>query len=75
MPGYAGSARRVPVAPVQHTAAPAMDEQDTYYEGKEVDTHGKLKFTMPKFAGENDPEVYLSWELKVERIFRLHHYT
>ena len=30
---------------------------------------------MPKFAGENDPEVYLSWELKVDKIFRLHNYT
>ena len=30
---------------------------------------------MPKFEGENDSEVYLSWALKVDKIFRLHNYT
>jgi hypothetical protein len=35
---------------------------------------GKLKFTMPKFHGGNDPEEYLSWALKVDKIFRLHNY-
>ena len=29
---------------------------------------------MPKFNGSNDPEEYLSWALKVEKIFRLHNY-
>ena len=29
---------------------------------------------MPKFNGSNDPEEYLSWELKVDKIFRLHNY-
>jgi hypothetical protein len=33
---------------------------------------GKLKFTMPKFDGRSDPEYYFTWELKVEKIFRLH---
>uniref|UniRef100_J3MJ95 CCHC-type domain-containing protein n=1 Tax=Oryza brachyantha TaxID=4533 RepID=J3MJ95_ORYBR len=36
---------------------------------------GKLKFSMPKFAGTNNPEDYLAWELKVDKIFRLHNYT
>ena len=35
---------------------------------------GKLKFTMPKFFRSNDPEDYLSWALKVDKIFRLHNY-
>jgi hypothetical protein len=35
---------------------------------------GKLKFTMPKFDGRSDPEDYFTWELKVEKIFRLHNY-
>ena len=29
---------------------------------------------MPKFTGSNDPEEYLSWALKVNKIFRLHNY-
>ena len=29
---------------------------------------------MPKFTGSNDPEEYISWALKVEKIFRLHNY-
>ena len=29
---------------------------------------------MPKFNGSNDPKEYLSWALKVDKIFRLHNY-
>ena len=29
---------------------------------------------MPKFSGRNDPEEYLSWALKEDKIFRLHNY-
>ena len=29
---------------------------------------------MPKFSGGTDPEDYLSWALKVDKIFRLHNY-
>ena len=29
---------------------------------------------MPKFNGSNDPEEYLSWALKVDKIFCLHNY-
>ena len=29
---------------------------------------------MPKFSGSNDPEDYLSWALKVDKIFRLQNY-
>ena len=29
---------------------------------------------MPKFNGSNNPEEYLSWALKVDKIFRLHNY-
>ena len=36
--------------------------------------YGKLKFTMPKFSGSIDPEDYLSWALKVDKIFRLHNF-
>jgi hypothetical protein len=30
---------------------------------------------MPKFDGRFDPEDYFTWELKVEKIFRLHNYS
>jgi hypothetical protein len=36
---------------------------------------GKLKFTIPKFDGGSDPETYLTWELKVDKNFRLHNYS
>ena len=29
---------------------------------------------MPKFSGSNDPEEYLSWALKVDKIFHLQNY-
>ena len=30
---------------------------------------------MPKFDGGSDPEAYFTWELKVDKIFRLHNYS
>lgn len=36
---------------------------------------GKLKFTIPKFDEGSDLETYLIWELKVDKIFRLHNYS
>ena len=30
---------------------------------------------MPKFKGEEDPNAYIDWELKVEKIFRIHNYS
>jgi hypothetical protein len=35
---------------------------------------GKLKFTMPKFTGDNDADAYLSWTIKVDKIFQVHNY-
>ena len=29
---------------------------------------------MPKFKGEEDPDAYIDWELKIEKIFRIHNY-
>ncbi|KAK1661720.1 hypothetical protein QYE76_049879 [Lolium multiflorum] len=37
--------------------------------------YDKLKFNMPKFKGEDDAEDYLSWALKVDKIFRIHNYS
>jgi hypothetical protein len=41
---------------------------------EEENKFGKLKFTMPKFKGEDDTDAYLSWALKVDMIFRVHNY-
>ncbi|CAM8902532.1 unnamed protein product [Rhodiola kirilowii] len=42
---------------------------------RDEERFGKLKFTMPKFEGGSDPEAYLTWELKVDKIFRMHNYS
>ncbi|XP_072076494.1 uncharacterized protein [Arachis hypogaea] len=34
-----------------------------------------IKMQIPPFKGRNDPEVYLEWERKVERIFACHNYS
>jgi ribosomal protein L15 len=34
----------------------------------------KPKFTMPKFVGSTNVEEYLNWELKVEKLWRMHEY-
>lgn len=36
---------------------------------------GKPKFSIPKFDGQGDVEEYLTWELKIEKLWRLHDYT
>ncbi|KAK1664982.1 hypothetical protein QYE76_053141 [Lolium multiflorum] len=41
----------------------------------EENMYGKLKFNMPKLKGEDDAEAYLSWALKVDKIFRIHNYS
>ncbi|KAK1627781.1 hypothetical protein QYE76_002096 [Lolium multiflorum] len=41
----------------------------------EENMYGKLKFNMPKFKDEYDAEAYLSWALKVDKIFRTHNYS
>ena len=36
---------------------------------------GKLKFVMPKIKGEENADAYLEWELKVDKIFRVHNFS
>ncbi|KAK1652256.1 hypothetical protein QYE76_070061 [Lolium multiflorum] len=38
----------------------------------EEDGLGKPKFTIPKFEGGADVEEYLTWELKIEKLWSLH---
>ncbi|KAK1642225.1 hypothetical protein QYE76_060030, partial [Lolium multiflorum] len=42
---------------------------------EEEDGLGKPKFSIPKFEGGADVEEYLTWELKIEKLWRLHNYT
>jgi hypothetical protein len=41
---------------------------------RDEDGLGKPKFTMPKFVVSTDVEEYLNWELKVEKLWRMHEY-
>ncbi|KAK1607951.1 hypothetical protein QYE76_031624 [Lolium multiflorum] len=41
----------------------------------EEDRLGKPKFSIPKFEGGTDVEEYLTWEVKIEKLWRLHNYT
>ena len=34
-----------------------------------------IKMKIPSFQGKSDPEAYLEWEKKVERVFDCHNYT
>ena len=47
-----------------------------YHRNRQEDEEkfAKLKFQMPKFKSEEDPNAYIDWELKVEKIFRIHNY-
>src|SRR4051812_19081966 len=49
-----------------HVANPEVQQEDGL---------GKPKFSLPKFEGSNDVEEYLIWELKIEKLWRLHEYT
>ncbi|KAK1660206.1 hypothetical protein QYE76_048365 [Lolium multiflorum] len=40
----------------------------------EEDGLGKPKFSIPKFEGGADVEEYLTWELKIEKLWNLHPY-
>jgi hypothetical protein len=39
------------------------------------DKFGKLKFTIPKFTGDDGADAYFSWAIKVDKIFRMHNYS
>ncbi|WP_234913876.1 hypothetical protein, partial [Salmonella enterica] len=66
------------VAELRATQAnqPPEEEEpiDTPQGGSSKPFHGlsQLKTSVPSFAGSTDLEVYLDWEIKMERIFELH---
>ncbi|KAK1616167.1 hypothetical protein QYE76_021684 [Lolium multiflorum] len=44
--------------------------------GQDEEDGCKPKFSIPKFEGGTDVEEYLTWELKIEKLWSLHpHYT
>ncbi|KAK1685873.1 hypothetical protein QYE76_046721 [Lolium multiflorum] len=45
------------------------------YPQQQDDGLGKPKFSIPKFEGGADDEEYLTWELKIEKLWCLHEYT
>jgi hypothetical protein len=52
-----------------------FDDDFTQPANRDDDGLGKPKFTVPKFVGSTDVEEYLNWELKVEKLWRMHEYT
>ena len=36
---------------------------------------GTIKMKIPSFQGKSDPEAYLEWEKKVDRVFECHNYS
>ena len=63
--GHGGANGRQP--PPIHRARHVVQPED--------DGLGKPKFSIPKFEGSTDVEEYLTWELKMEKLWRLHDYT
>jgi hypothetical protein len=41
---------------------------------QDEDVLSKPKFHIPKFEGSTNVEEYLTWELKMEKLWRLHDY-
>ena len=68
MLGNNGRGRGLGARPPPHLGARRVPLQ-------EEDSLGKPKFTIPKFEGTPDVEEYLTWELKIEKLWRLHDYT
>jgi len=63
--GLPGRGRGFAQPRAQHV--PRNDQQE--------DGLGKPKFSIPRFDGMGDVEDYLTWELKIEKLWRLHEYT
>lgn len=57
----------------QHAAA--HHRMGNFQPNHEDDGLGKPKFTIPKFEGSTDVEEFLSWELKIDKLFRMYEYS
>ncbi|XP_014751732.1 uncharacterized protein LOC106865663 [Brachypodium distachyon] len=66
--GHAGA---FPMGHARHE----FDHDDGQHAHRDDDGLGKPKFSIPKFEGSTDVEEYLIWELKIEKLWRLHEYT
>ena len=57
-----------------HGFAP-IDARRAHVPPQQEDPLGKPRFSIPSFDGQGDVEDYLTWELKIEKLWRLHDYT
>jgi hypothetical protein len=58
----------------QHGRSPPVHGTQHVLPAKD-DFLGKPNFSIPRFYGEGDVEDYLTWEFKIETLWRLHAYT
>ena len=59
---------------VRYFGRPQCQHRPNQNKHNDEEKFGKLKFTLPKFSGTNDPKSFLSWAFKVDKIFRVHNY-
>ena len=53
-----------------------FDSKDPRRDAPKVDGNlGSIKMKIPSFQGKSDPEAYLEWVDKVERVFDCHNYS
>ena len=55
--------------------APLGGARRVPHDAQHDDGLGKPKFSIPRFEGSTDVEEYLTWELKIEKLWCLHDYT
>jgi hypothetical protein len=68
-----GNGGRDAIIPHGHGFAPIGARRNfDHREVQQEDGLGKPKFSIPKFEGSTDVEEYLIWELKIEKLWRLH---
>ena len=49
--------------------------QERGFRNRLDDNLGNIKMNIPEFRGRSDPEEYLDWERKIERVFDCHDYA
>ena len=51
------------------------ESNERHHRHNDDDNMNSIRVNVPKFYGTSDPEAYLSWALKVDKIFRVHNYS
>ena len=70
-----GNQEPPPPPPRPPSDASMHQERRNNHHERDDGKFGKLKFVMPKFKGEENADAYLEWELKVDKIFRVHNFS